>query len=228
MTEVFISQSRPDVAEARVVKFGRPVVGATLQQFANAANSLAAGRGFAHVQKTFGYKMSGTATQQTVGIENLLLDPGLDDFTYDLTIPQVHPLATTVGLVIMAQFHDAGSAQPEILIEMTRIADNALVDRLDGNPAMNLTVSNQSLPGGGKSQSEYPDGLSGSGTGNLYPLRTIFCVNDEGTDTSGPRALHYSSGISEGDGVRITITTTRVRIWSVLAFEQPRLSMTKA
>ena len=43
----------------------------------------------------------------------------------------------------------------------------------------------------------------------LYPLRTILCepVRAQSNVATGPRALEYGSGLSAGDGVRITIAT---------------------
>ena len=230
MTDVFISQSRPAIDTDKVIKYGLPIVGTTLQQFAGAANSLAASRGFAHVQKTYSYKMAASAGSSTISIENLQDDPHGNSYTYDVSIPEIHPLASSVGLIMMLQCHDAGSNEPEIRIKMNRISDNAAVDRADNGDAMLLTVSNQSLASGGKTEDEYPDGLPGDEMSELYPLRTIFCVSQSGAQSNvatGPRALEYGSGLSAGDGVRITIATQNVRIWSILAYEQPRLSVTK-
>tara|TARA_Y100000589_G_scaffold276296_2_gene270773 strand:+ start:4551 stop:5246 length:696 start_codon:yes stop_codon:yes gene_type:complete len=230
MTDVFISQSRPAIDTDKVIKYGLPIVGTTLQQFAVAANSLAGGRGFAHVQKTFSYKMASTASTSTVSVENLQTNPHGTSYTYDLTIPQIHPLASSVGLIMMLQCHDAGSSEPEIRIKMNRISDNAAIDRADNGDAMLLNVSNQSLTSGGKTESEYPDGLPGDDMDQVYPLRTVFCISESGAQANvatGPRALEYGNTLSPGDGVRITITTENVRIWSILAFEQPKLVIAK-
>ena len=230
MTEVFISQSRPAVDDEKVIKYGLPVIGSTLQQFAISANALAAGRGFAHVQKTFSYKMAVSATDSTVSVENLQENPHGLSLDYDVTIPQIHPMASSIGLIMILQLHDSGSTKPEIRIKLNRISDNAAIDRADGGDAMLLTVENQSLISGGKTANEYPDGLPGDNMSVIYPLRTVFCTSESGAISnlaSGPRALQYNGLVSAGDGVRITISTQNVRIWSVLAYEQPKLVVSK-
>ena len=230
MTDVYISQSRPAVDTDKTIKYSLPVAGSTLQLFSHAANSLAAGRGFAHVQKTWSYEMSASIVDDVVSIENLLLDTEGLSYSYSITIPQIHPMALSVGLILKLQCHDAGTGEPSIRVRMVRLPDEASADREDGGDAILMTVSNMGLGTGGRTEDDYPDGLPGNHEGPLFPLRTIFCTsNDENAvaTPTGPRALIYPSWLSEGDGVRIIIETEKVRLWSALAYEQPRLVMSK-
>jgi len=80
------------------------------------------------------------------------------------------------------------------------------------------------IPPGGRVVFD-PDGT------HHYPTRSIACVFDSPgaiTYPSGPRALKYDPTVDlSGDGVKITISTTSVRLISISAFEMPRDSVTQ-
>lgn len=227
---VFISQSRPSFSTVRTLKYGQPITGMTMHQFATAANSLAAGRGFAHVSKSWSYDRDpGDTGAETV--EHLVEDPHGLQYSYNLTIPQINPLAESVGLVLVYQGHDTGTSSPSIKIKMTRISDGQAIDNPAGGYGILLSTTNGQIEPGGKTEEKYNDLLPGDSYKHLYKVRVISCISDEGLPVSlpsGARALKYSSSLAAGDGVRITIDTENVRLWSALAYEIPLIVMDKS
>ena len=114
---------------------------------------------------------------------------------------------------------------------MTRLSDGLAIDNPAGGYGILLSTTNGEIEPGGKTEEKYSDGLPGNFYDHLYKVRTIACVVDNGVPVSlpsGARALQYSSSLSAGDGVRISIDTENVRLWTALAYETPKIVLEKS
>lgn len=223
MTDVIISQSRPEVIQSSLVKWKRPINSSTLAKFASAANSIKAGRGFAHVVKVFDYSRNGP--NNTV-LNVYQQSPAGTTYDYDLIIPEINPIALGVSIYIVYQGVETDSAMPTCNITMTRLSDGQPIDNPVSGPAILLDRLSGTIPEGGSSTDDYTD-TDSNVAAKLYYARSAFCFTDQGSvfnaGPTGPRMMYYNNNLTAGDGVKINLATSDMRILRASAFELPRL-----
>jgi len=217
--------NRPPEMPKGQVKWTRPTLASTFSQFATSANGLIGGRGFNHVCKSWTHA-------QTGGKNTLMSDPGGESKTYTIRFHQVHPLAESVAMAIVYQgYHQSSNTHPpSISASMFNLSTGAVIDPFvnDGSEAITISGSEGTIPGGGVSPDVYLDPATNL-RGNLFALRTAYFLRDsdfQGTTPTKGRRLYYYDRVSRGDGIKIEIDADNVRIWKVVAFEVPKLTLT--
>ena len=223
MTDIIVAQARPEITNAQTVKWRQPINSQTLSSLAHAANALKAGRGFAHVTKQFSYDRDGPgATVLNIYQQS----PGANSYDYSIIINEINPLALGVGLHIVYQAVKTDSFSPIADITMTRLSDGLAIDNPVSGAAVQLSTVNGSIPEGGSSEEEYEDPDSGVKS-KIYFARSAYCMTDRGAQQNAgatvPRMLYYTNSLAPGDGVKIALSTTDMRILCVSAVEVPRL-----